>query len=81
MEHVQPAAIVPGFHHSNQTASTKRGTRYHETTAKSIVNAVKGMRFSWSISPYRGCIHACTYCYGRASHSFLGYDTGADFEH
>ncbi len=60
--------------------TTKRQTRYHETVAKSIVNPVKGMRFSWSISPYRGCIHACTYCYARASHEFLGYDTGEDFE-
>jgi DNA repair photolyase len=58
----------------------RRGTRYHETVAKTIVNPVKGMPFSWSISPYRGCVHACTYCYARASHAFLGYDTGEDFE-
>ena len=58
----------------------RRQTRYHETLAKTIVNPVKGMRFSWSISPYRGCIHACTYCYARASHTFLGYDPGEDFE-
>lgn len=60
--------------------ATRRQTRYHETVAKTIVNPVKGMRFSWSISPYRGCVHACTYCYARASHAFLGYDTGDDFE-
>ncbi len=60
--------------------ATRRQTRYHETVAKTIVNSVKGMRFSWSISPYRGCVHACTYCYARASHAFLGYDTGDDFE-
>jgi len=61
--------------------SPRRGTRYHESPAKSIVNPVKGMRFLWSISPYRGCVHACTYCYARASHAFLGYNTGDDFEH
>lgn len=60
--------------------SVRRRTHYHETIAKTIVNPVKGMAFSWSISPYRGCVHACTYCYARASHAFLGYDTGEDFE-
>lgn len=59
----------------------RRGTRYHEQQAKTIVNAVKGMRFHWSVSPYRGCIHACTYCYARATHPFLGFDAGEDFEH
>lgn len=59
----------------------RRATRYHEQQAKSIVNAVKGMPFHWSVSPYRGCVHACTYCYARATHPFLGYDAGADFEH
>lgn len=60
--------------------SARRRTHYHETIAKTIVNPVKGMAFSWSMSPYRGCVHACTYCYARASHAFLGYDTGEDFE-
>ncbi|MGB3327532.1 MAG: radical SAM protein [Thermomicrobiales bacterium] len=59
----------------------RRGTRYHEQQAKTIVNAVKGMPFHWSVSPYRGCIHACTYCYARATHPFLGFDAGEDFEH
>ena len=59
----------------------RRGTVYHEIRAKTILNRVRGMPFEWSISPYRGCIHACTYCYARASHSYLGYDNGADFEH
>ncbi|MGC4105602.1 MAG: radical SAM protein [Thermomicrobiales bacterium] len=62
-------------------ASGRRSTRYHEQQAKTIVNAVKGMAFHWSVSPYRGCIHACTYCYARATHPFLGFDAGDDFEH
>src|SRR5690349_1009874 len=63
------------------TGDIRRGTCYHEQPAKSIVNSVKGMPFHWSVSPYRGCVHACTYCYARATHPFLGFDAGSDFEH
>jgi DNA repair photolyase len=34
----------------------------------------------WSLNPYRGCQHACVYCFARGNHEFLGYDTGRDFE-
>lgn len=53
---------------------------YTEIAAKSVVNRVSGMPFKWSVNPYRGCVHACTYCYARASHAFLGYGPGEDFE-
>jgi DNA repair photolyase len=66
---------------AQQADGVRRKTTYHEQRAKTIVNAVKGMPFHWSVSPYRGCIHACTYCYARATHPFLGFDAGADFEH
>ena len=53
---------------------------YHEVPARAIVNRVVGMPFRWSVNPYRGCVHACTYCYARASHAFLGYGPGEEFE-
>ena len=48
--------------------------------AKSVINRVQGMPFSWSINPYRGCRHACVYCYARPTHEFLGMDTGNEFQ-
>ena len=53
---------------------------YREIECKSALNRVRGMPFSWSLNPYRGCAHACHYCYARASHSYLGLNVDEDFE-
>lgn len=36
--------------------------------------------FTWSVNPYRGCQHACIYCYARTYHEYLGLGAGTDFE-
>jgi DNA repair photolyase len=36
--------------------------------------------FTWSVNPYRGCFHACAYCYARPSHEYLSMGAGTDFD-
>ena len=55
-------------------------TQYHPTRCKSAVNKVTGMPFNWSLNPYRGCVHACHYCYARATHTYFGLNADEDFE-
>ena len=54
--------------------------RYREVTVKSALTRVQGMPFAWSLNPYKGCAHACTYCYAREYHAKMGRDTGAGFD-
>src|SRR5213592_278475 len=39
---------------------------YREEPCRSALNRVKGMMFTWSLNPYMGCVHRCTFCYVRA---------------
>jgi DNA repair photolyase len=39
---------------------------YREEPCRSAMNRVQGMRFKWSLNPYMGCVHRCTFCYVRA---------------
>ena len=60
-----------------------REVEYIHTRAKRIVNKVpeaSRMPFRYTINAYRGCAHACTYCFARPTHTFLGMDAGRDFE-
>jgi DNA repair photolyase len=59
------------------------GMTFFEVRAKSIINRVPGssrVPFEWTINPYRGCSHACTYCFARNTHTYLDLDAGTDFD-
>src|ERR1051326_2244052 len=52
--------------------------RYQEIRCRSAINAVKGMPFNWTLNPYRGCTHACHYCFARRYQ--LQFELGVDDE-
>ncbi len=59
------------------------GMEFLHVNARTIVNAVPPesvMPFRYTVNPYRGCSHACVYCFARPTHDFLGLDIGRDFE-
>jgi len=43
-------------------------------------NESPDLPFRWSLNPYRGCFHACVYCYARPTHEYWGFGAGSDFE-
>ncbi|HYX85275.1 MAG TPA: radical SAM protein [Gaiellales bacterium] len=62
---------------------TLHAVEYLHVRAKRIVNRVpeaSRMPFRFTINAYRGCAHACTYCFARPTHEFLGMNAGEDFE-
>ncbi len=54
----------------------------YEDTSQTILstNDSPDIGFRWSVNPYRGCFHACAYCYARRTHEYFGLGAGTDFE-
>ncbi|MBK9519451.1 MAG: radical SAM protein [Anaeromyxobacter sp.] len=54
----------------------------YEDASREILsrNESPDVAFTWSVNPYRGCQHACAYCYARPYHEFLGFGAGTDFD-
>jgi DNA repair photolyase len=55
---------------------------FEETATRSVITKsnMPEMGIRYTVNCYRGCIHACTYCFARRYHEFLGYGAGTDFE-
>jgi DNA repair photolyase len=80
-EHDQPTLFDP-----DGGAEPRRElpeVEYLHVRARRIVNEVpkaSRMPFRYTINAYRGCSHACVYCFARPTHEYLGMDAGRDFE-
>lgn len=73
---------IPGLLQTTRTPEFA-GVRFHEVMAKSALNKVparSAMPFPWTVNPYRGCSHACVYCFARNTHTYLDLDPGQDFD-
>ncbi|GAA3751570.1 Rv2578c family radical SAM protein [Microbacterium kribbense] len=85
---VADAAALPGMESLDSlvrsvTTPEFAGITFHEVMAKSALNHVPGasaMPFDWTVNPYRGCSHACSYCFARGTHEYLEMDAGHDFD-
>ncbi len=60
----------------------RRETQYLSDASQSIIseNRSPDIPFRYSLNPYRGCVHGCSYCYARPTHEYLGWNAGLDFE-
>ena len=80
-----PAALFPDETALERHVGTGeyRGLEFLHVNARRIINTVpesSGMPFRHTINAYRGCSHACTYCFARPTHDYLGLGIGEDFE-
>ena len=59
------------------------GITFHEVLCKSAINKIPNaamLPFSYTVNGYRGCSHACRYCFARPTHEYLEFDPGNDFD-
>lgn len=75
LEHLDPTD-------TDQFAARKIPTEYFADVTQSLItkNDSPDIPFTYSLNPYRGCAHGCSYCYARPYHEFLGFSSGLDFE-
>jgi len=80
-------AALPGYREAatirHFDAPEALETNFYEVRARSALNRVPAqsrMPFGWTINPYRGCSHACKFCFARPTHTYLDFNAGRDFE-
>src|SRR5258707_6833105 len=71
-----------GFVRSVRTPQFE-GITFHEVWCKSALNRIPraaALPFQYTVNGYRGCSHACRYCFARPTHEYLDFDCGDDFD-
>ncbi|MER2223510.1 MAG: radical SAM protein, partial [Rhodococcus sp. (in: high G+C Gram-positive bacteria)] len=78
---------LPGLERAGLVRSVQtpefEGITFHEVLCKSALNKMpeeSTLPFSFTVNAFRGCSHACRYCFARPSHEYLDLDAGADFD-
>lgn len=78
---------LPGLHRLGLLRSVRspqfEGITFHEVLCKSALNKVPNaaaLPFEYTVNGYRGCSHACRYCFARPTHEYLDLDVGNDFD-
>ncbi len=77
-----PGLQRPGFVRAVRTPQFD-GITFHEVLCKSALNKVPNaanLPFRFTVNGYRGCSHACRYCFARPTHEYLDFDPGNDFD-
>ncbi|HUB53593.1 MAG TPA: Rv2578c family radical SAM protein [Mycobacterium sp.] len=77
-----PGLERTGFVRSVQTPQFD-GITFHEVLCKSALNRIPdaaALPFKFTVNAYRGCSHACRYCFARPTHEYLDLDCGNDFD-
>ncbi|MBY6350067.1 Rv2578c family radical SAM protein [Rhodococcoides corynebacterioides] len=87
-----PDGALPGLERSGlvragliRTVRTPQfeGMTFHEVLCKSALNRVpeqSRLPYPWTVNPFRGCTHACAYCFARPTHEYLELNAGRDFD-
>jgi DNA repair photolyase len=65
---------------AQEAAKPQTEVRWEDARSALVSNDSPDIAFDYSINPYRGCEHGCSYCYARPTHSYLGLSPGLDFE-